>query len=156
AGKLTAWKVPEEKVVYEVEGAYVGRPQLATGRGWLAATAGNKVDFLDSATGKCLGRIEDQPYAEGPGYTMSMSPDGRYLVRVGIGQTKTHGGNDLGVFTNARIWDTTTGKSLNSIRVAGTSLRGVFWLSPHQFIANDQLVDVNATAAVCGYRFPNN
>jgi hypothetical protein len=86
---------------------------------------------------------------------MSMSPDGRYLVRVGIGQAKAHGGNDLGVFTVARIWDTTTGKPLTDIRISGNSLRGVYWLSPHQFLANDQLVDVNAAAAICGYRFPN-
>jgi hypothetical protein len=156
AGKLTAWKVPEAKAVYEVDGGYVGTPQFALGRGWLAATVGGKVDFLDSANGKCLGRIEDQPYAEGPGHTMSISPDGRYLVRVGIGQAKTHGGNDISVFTVARVWDTTTGKPLTSIRIAGSSLRGVFWLGPHQFIANDQLVDVNAAAAICGYRFPRN
>jgi hypothetical protein len=156
SGKLTSWKIPEAKAVYEVDGGYAGAAQMAPGRTWLAATTGGKVDCLDSATGKCLGRIEDQPYTDGPGHTMSISPDGRYLVRVGIGQAKTHGGNDIGVFTVARVWDTTTGKPLSSIRIAGTSLRGVFWFSPHQFLANDQLVDVNATAALCGYHFPNN
>jgi hypothetical protein len=155
-GKLTSWKIPEAKATYEVDGGYTGLRQFAPGRGWLAATAGSKVDFLDSATGKCLGRIEDQPYADGPGYTMAISPDGRYLVRVGIGQARTHGGNDMGVFTVARVWDTATGKPLTSIRIAGTSLRGAFWFSPHQFLANDQLVDVSAAAAVCGYHFPNN
>ena len=155
-GKLTGWDVTKATPVFEVDGGYRGAAQLAPGRAWLAATHDETVDFLDTADGRCLGRVTDAAYRNGLGQTAPISPDGRTLVRVGLEKNIPHGVSDTDRYLAARVWDLETGQPKATIRISidRGPLRGVFWRGPRQFLANDTLYDLDAASAVCGYRYP--
>ena len=84
-GRLTGWDGPAGKAVWEVEGGYT-TVTAAPGGGWVAALAGDNIDLIDGASGKCLARC---PCPPGKEYiTLAVSPDGKALAAARPGDEK--------------------------------------------------------------------
>lgn len=142
-GRLTGWDVEAKKALFEVEG--VAKPATAGGKDWvMVVTPAESLDFIDANTGAHLGRVP----SEGPGRTVSLSPDGKTLLRAVPAAPPTGD-------PTVEVWDLTTGKKspLGGVALAGGAGH---WANGRRTVLSDQralyLYDLDLHAL--SYQYP--
>ena len=164
-GRLTGWSGPDGKAVFEVEGGYTLPVATPPGRAWVAALAGDAVDILDGATGKCLARCVAPP---GDVYlALEVAPDGKAVAAARKGATKIDRPSPKPVDKRpapllapaeyvADVWDLTSGKR-ESIPFGAGKFGFIHWTGPeHILTAADglELIDRRAGAVVELFYYP--
>ena len=124
-GKLSGWDMAGQRR-YEVDGPANQPVALDPAGRWLAVSrAGKHLDALDTATGRCLGRVG----GEGGWAWLGMSPDGKRLIG-----SRGAGGMQPAPMLELHVWDAATGERQAVIAhwpLAGSdSGGGVQWDGP--------------------------
>jgi len=80
--KLTVWKVPSFKGIYESDGGYEGTVAWGHDKTWLAVSAGNHVDLIDTTTGEILNQVWIHPTYRI--FDLAVDPLGKRLIAFAV------------------------------------------------------------------------
>jgi hypothetical protein len=144
-GKLTAWDVPAGRAVFEVAGKYAGRAALSPGRAWVVVPAVGHLDVLDTATGACLGRLDNGGVPPRAWSRLAVSPDGRRLVALKWAPQQPRA---------VHTWDLDSGKARESIPMPPGGGWLLHWYGERHVLAGGDLVDLELHTAVATYTLP--
>jgi hypothetical protein len=132
-GKLTGWEIPGPRAVFEVAGRYQLPAEPVRGRAWVALAAGRHVDLVDTATGRCLGRLAADDLPDDPYRSLGISPDGKLLAVCCRGNSALCRDAPFQGFGLVRTWDLATGRERQPVVVQR------FWGRPI-FVPDDKRV----------------
>jgi hypothetical protein len=149
-GRLTAWEVPSARVAFEIDGGYAAPVELAPGSAWLAVAGGDRVDLIETASGRCLGRCRAGGVS-GVVRDVVLSGDGQRLAVVFPGAADPK----LGQFT-AALWDLTRGRA-DLLPFGRDPYSTVHWIGSDLLVTltdGSVLYDLALGRAIAGYAFP--
>ena len=152
AGRFSCWDLRDGKAVFEVDGDYRLPVAEVRGRAWLAASATSHVDFLDTKTGQCLGRLSLAGTATSDGSDdMSISPEGSLLAYLG----KPSGAGVVGANRAAdRLllsWDLRDGKPFLPAAVPSVPGRAIVAIDPLRVLVGNLVWDVSIGLGICQF-----
>ena len=152
AGKFSCWELRDGKAVFEVDGDYRLPVAEVRGRAWLAAAAANHVDFLDTDSGQCLGRLSLKGAATSDGSDdLTISPEGSLLAYLGKPSGAGVAGADRAADHLLLSWDLRDGNPFSPAAVPSVPGRAIVAIDPQRVLIGNLVWDVSIGLGVCQF-----